>query len=167
MFRILLCLLVMWSLSSCDYYLINPHKHQVGHISESAFFDKSGFKACFEERMFPYYYGRNPSKFSHGKDSLKIYFHQYYDHFGYTNESGYITIQFIINCEGETGRHQVLQVGLDYQEKEFNHQLTDKLLQLTKNLKDWDPISFSDTTYDSFIHLTFKIENGELVEILP
>lgn len=165
--RVLVCLLLMWSLSSCDYYLVNPHHHQVGHISASALLDKSDFKACYEEKMFPYYYGRHPSKFSHGKDSLRNYFLQQYDHQGFTNESGYITIRFIINCEGETGRHQLLQVGLDYQEKEFNEQLTDRLLHLTKDLKDWDALSFSDSTYDSFIHLTFKIENGELVEILP
>ncbi len=165
--RVLLCVLLMWSLTSCDYYLINPHHHQVGHISAGSFLDKSDFKACFEEKMFPSYYGRNPSKFSHGKDSLRNYFHQYYDHQGYTNESGYITIRFVINCKGESGRHQLLQVGLDYQEKEFNKLLTDKLLELTVNLKDWDALSFSDSTYDSFTHLTFKIENGELVEILP
>lgn len=167
MLRTLICLLMILLFTSCDYYIINPHHRQLGHISPSAFGDDSEFKACYEERMFPYYYGKDPSKFSHGKDSLRNYFLKYYDHLGYTNESGYITVRFIINCEGEAGRHQLLQVGLDYQEKEFNAQLTDKLLQLTKNLKDWDPIIFGDSTYDSFIHLTFKIENGELVEILP
>jgi len=155
------------SLSSCDYYLVNAHKDRVGHLESGTGLGPPDFKPCFEELLFPHYYARDSANFRHGKDSLKTYFHSHFQNYGITNESGYITLRFIINCEGDIGNFHVLQTGNDYSEKEFHPQLVSGLMNLTTDLKDWAPYTRGDSTFDSFKHLTFKIENGELVEILP
>lgn len=161
------CMFMILMLCGCDYYLINPHVHQVGHISKK-WFSEDNFKPCFEEKVFPYYRSlRSPARFRPGKDSLKRYFKANYDNRGIINESGYITIRFLINCKGEIGRFEILEVGLDYSKKTFNKIIKNHLLTLTKSLKGWQPIEFSESFFDSFFHLTFKIENGTLVEILP
>lgn len=162
----LLSVLSIFVLYGCDYYLINPHTHQVGYIPQK-WFDSEDFEPCFPEKIFPYNIGRNSARFRPGKDSLRRYFATNYDHKGIINESGYITIRFMINCNGVTGRFEILEVGLDYREKSFNKVLSNHLMELTASLKDWHPLELGEPAYDSFIHITYKIDNGDLVEILP
>jgi len=148
---------------SCDYYVINSHKEHVGANLPK----DDSFKACFEEKIFPYYYGRDNAQFTAGKDSLRTFFKNKYSSGGFENESGYITVRFIINCKGKAGRYEVLKTGTDFRAKDFDPYLEDHLLRLVKELKDWQAIAFHGDNYDSFFHLTFKIQNGQLVEILP
>jgi len=153
-------------LASCDYYVVNPHREIVGQLSESGI-GNPDFEPCFKENIFPYYYSRTPAGFSPGKDSLRTYYLSQYDNKGIVSESGYLTFRFVINCKGDKGWYEIKQLGLDFNEKKFNSILVDQLLALTEDLGSWAPIRFGDTEFDSFIHLTFKISNGELVEILP
>ncbi|NNF21026.1 MAG: hypothetical protein HKN67_03725 [Saprospiraceae bacterium] len=159
--------LMITGLYSCDYHFIDPHRHHISFIDPDKSISDSSFSPCFEEKIFPFYYGSEPSGFRPGKDSLAQYFHQNFDNFGDTSESGFITIRYVINCQGEAGRFILHQLGPDYKKKEFNQKITNRLLELVKNLKDWRPIRFYDDHYDSFIYLSFKIENGELTAILP
>lgn len=151
---------------SCDYQIIDPHDHEVGYIDPSKALDE-GFEACFEEKIFPYYYGRKPARFDFGKDSLKRYFVSQYNDFGDFSQTGYITFRFVINCKGEAGRFVTESVGHDFEKKEFNPKIVDGLYKALSQLKGWQPIQFYDDKYDSYYHITFKIVNGELLEILP
>ena len=154
-------------MGSCDYYIIDPHNEHVGFIDIKDAPKDKNFKACFEENIFPYYYSRSPASFSYGKDSLKKYFHKKYNNFEDVSCSGYVTARFVINCEGEAGRFIVHQVGPDYVQKKLNPKIVNNLLEAVQALEDWKPIQFFDDKYDSFFHLSFKIEGGDLVEILP
>lgn len=151
---------------SCDYYVINSHDTHVGVIKKPHF-DDSDFKACFEEKIFPSYYGSPKASFSNGKDSLRTYFKNEFNNNGFTSESGFITIRFIINCEGRAGRFEILETGTDYKEKKFSPYIPKHLFEITQKLNTWTPLQYHGVAYDSFFHLTFKIENGEIAEILP
>lgn len=155
-----MCLLCI----SCDYYMVNDYKDHVGVIENGA--NEDAFELCYKEKVFPYYYGRQASGFEFGKDSLRQYFRSRYYNQGVTNESGYITIRFNINCKGEAGDYEIHQLGLDFEKKKFNRQIVDQLYDLTRALKSWKPVEFYGDKYDSFIHISFKIENGVLKEIL-
>lgn len=161
---IILCFLSV--LTSCDYYVINPHHEAVGMIEKPFWGDDNDFKLCYEDKVFPYYYGRNPGGFTQSRDTLKTYFLENFDNKGYTNMSGYITVRFIINCNGEIGRFKLLQVGTDFKATKFSTTLTDHILELVSSLKTWRPIAFYDSDFDSYYHITLKITNGDIVEIL-
>jgi len=158
-------ILMIIGTSSCDYYIVNQHKNHVGVIDSS--FGDDGFKACFEEKIFPNYYGYNRTGYKKGKNALIKHIKEGYDNLGYTSDSGYITFRFLVNCKGEAGRHIVETVGEDYKTKSFNDEYLELLLELIKDLKEWTPLSFYGDQYDSFNYISLKIENGELVEILP
>lgn len=166
--RYLFMLIGAVSLGSCDYYIVNPHRHQVGHIDASR--ARDDFELCFEEKLFAHYTAWNRDwiyKYPPGKDSLRLYYNERFDNQGIVNQSGYITVRFIINCKGVAGAFVVESLGLDYEKKSFNSELVQHLLELTKAITLWHPFTHGDSTYDSFTHLTFKIDNGELLEILP
>ncbi len=168
MFRFLLIGLLLILFLSCDYYIVNSYKNGVGYINPRTAIGPKDFSACYEDGILMPYYSRDQrAGFAQDKDSLRRYFASKFDNYGIINESGYITVRFIINCKGEAGRFEIRQVGMDYKKKKFHKNLVEGLLELTQELKDWQPLKRSDMTYDSMFHLTFKIENGELVEILP
>lgn len=164
--RTLLYIFLICTFCSCDYYLINPHKNQVGVIEEGSFWEEDEFELCYKEKIFPGYYGRTNSGFSKSRDTLNNYFNTHFDNNGFTNATGYITVRFIINCKGETGRYEIKEVGPDFKKTKFNKYLTEHILDLVKNLETWTAVRFQGYDYDSFYHITFKLENGELVEIL-
>ena len=154
-------------LQSCDYYIVNDYTDHVGVIQKSFWDKEDDFKVCFSEKIFPCYYGRKPAAFEEGKDMLRKYFYDRYSNKGITNESGYIVVRFIINCKGKAGRFELLQTGFDFKKKKFSPLISEQLLELTKNLEAWKPLEFYGDRYDSFYHLSFKISNGNIKEILP
>ena len=154
-------------LFSCDYYIVKDYQDHVGLIVEPEESGNSDFSPCFQEKIFPYYYGRSGAEYAKGKDVLRNYFREHYKNFGNTHESGFITFRFIINCEGQAGNYEIRQVGLDFKKKSFNKETVDHLFSLVRKLQDWKTVEFFGDKYDCFYHLTFKISNGELLEILP
>ena len=83
------------------------------------------------------------------------------------SESGYITVRFVVNCEGETDRFRVLQIDKSYQPTEFHSELVEDLLSFSKRLTDWLPAEYQGNHYDYYQYLTFKITDGKVVDILP
>jgi len=166
MSKFLLFLFILISISSCDYYFINAHKYHVGVIKDDRIWKDNSFELCYEEKIFPGYYGKEKAGFAKSKDTLINYFNHNYNNNGFTNITGYVTIRFIINCKGEAGRFVIKEVGPDFKNTKFNAYITDHLLELVQELKAWKPIVFNDYPYDSFNHITFKLVNGEIAEIL-
>ena len=78
-----------------------------------------------------------------------------------------MTIRFIVNCQGQTGRFRVQGMSYKYNEKTFNKNLTSQLLSLTKQLDGWIIGENGGKKFDYYQYLTFKIEKGKLIEIMP
>lgn len=140
---------------------------QVGDIDFNLKIDDPGFTLCDEDRVFQYYNfgmgllykGEKIKIIEHFRDGLKIKDQK--------DESGFLTIRFIVNCEGKTGRYRVQGMNNDYKEKAFNEDLTSQLLSLTKQLDGWMIGEYEGKRYDYYQYLTFKIESGKLMEIMP
>ena len=55
----------------------------------------------------------------------------------------------------------------DFEEWSFDKKLVDELLTLTKTLDGWVVGEYEGQVFDYYQYLTFKIENGKLIEIMP
>lgn len=82
-------------------------------------------------------------------------------------ESGLIRVNFIVNCKGETGMFEILELDENYKQKRFNKQISDQILSICKELDEWIPGIVEGQKVDSYKFLTFKIKNSEIVEIFP
>ncbi len=83
--------------------------------------------------------------------------------------NGYISFRFTINCEGTMlNKVQVLQTDTLYKNCQFDKALINELYAFIKTLKQWKiaktktGISFNYKTF-----LTFKVNNGEIINIIP
>lgn len=83
------------------------------------------------------------------------------------NASGYLTFRFVINCEGKTGRFTLEPADLNFQPTQFPEQTVVHLGEITAGLTDWQRGQLKGEPADAYAYLTYKLKDGELVELLP
>ncbi|MCT4664893.1 MAG: hypothetical protein N4A45_06625 [Flavobacteriales bacterium] len=130
---------------------------------------KKGFQVCNQflaKNHLGNYYFSTKAKYSSGLYGIQKIVSQQY-HAPNLKENGLVRIRFVINCIGETGNFEVLELDKDYREKTFNSNIPQQLLSICKKLTSWEPGMASGTSVDSYKFLTFKIKNSEVIEIFP
>lgn len=138
----------------------------VGDITPDPRLDDSTFRACRESNI-PQYYSVK-SGFEGEKPAIERYFKEHFKtDKAWAKENGYLTIRFVVNCNGQTGRFRLLEIDPDYRPKKFPAALSDHLLQLTKQMKGWIPGKSENIPYDYYQYLTFTIAKGEITRIIP
>ena len=149
----------------------NKYENRIAYIDPQNSELSQGFETC-NERIVDYY-NTNPGdstaqvvSYSRGKNGLRKFIMGNYENRDYS-DSGYLNIRFVINCKGETGRYIVHENDLDLNPMSFNPDLKKQLFELTKQLKKWNPVVFRAQPQDSYAYISYRIKNGEIIEILP
>lgn len=124
-----------------------------------------GFEVCDTNYIIQYY---NPERatYSKGKNGLRKFILSNYENRNYS-DSGYLNIRFIINCKGEAGCYVIHENDLNLTPKTFNEDLKQQLFLLTTQLKKWNPNFTYEKHRDSYMYISYRIENGEITEIIP
>jgi hypothetical protein len=140
-------------------------------ISPLLFSQEKGtsFTLCDSISVRPYYYPK--LTYQGGFWEIKQHFNSTYptDEFkALKNNSGIITVQFKVNCNGEIGDFKIQQCDLNYQLITLNKKITSYFLTKTKLLKNWIPAKDEDgNTVNSHKFFSFRLKDGVLLEILP
>ncbi|WP_300025483.1 hypothetical protein [uncultured Maribacter sp.] len=141
--------------------------NDLGEIPFDEEFDDINFKLCHEDITFPFNYGGIGLVYEGEKKQLVKTFTDNYQSSEIKGQNGFITIRFIINCEGKTGRFRVTEMDFNLKPKKFDKTISGKILDITKNLSGWKPHEQNGRTFDYQQYLTFKLNDGELTDILP
>jgi len=156
--------LICLSLMSCEDKTDYPN--HVGNLSKDSSLDIRNFKPCNEGQIHQYYnFGENIQYKGEKRAIINTFKTVFKNHNKQTN--GYITIRFIVNCMGESGRFRVKTLDRDYKPVELDKTLVDDLLRITKGLDGWKPAIREEMYFDYYQYLTFKITNGQIESILP
>lgn len=83
------------------------------------------------------------------------------------NQSGFITIRFLVNCNGMAGMYRVHSSDLSLREFKFDKKIVSQLLSATKKLQDWEIAEYNGIRYDYYQYLTFKFIEGKIIDITP
>jgi hypothetical protein len=168
MWRILLIIFILTTIYSCRQKLENKANYpkHVGDIAFDEKIDDPNFKVCDEYRIAQYFNFHEGIRYKGEKVKINEHFKEGFKEEESIHDNGYVTIQFIVNCEGKTGMFRVQGMDFDCKEKEFDKTLTDQLLILTKKLDGWI-VDYKENTFDYHQYLAFKLENGKLTEIMP
>jgi hypothetical protein len=147
------------------------YPRMIGDIAFDEKIDSTEFKLCNNDSLVVQYYAF--TKIVGGKTYLdekyeveKI-FEKNYNHKIVKKESGNIRIRFLVNCKGVSGRYRIIGMDKNYKEKHFDTSITNQLLSITQRLVKWKPFIKNNIQRDYYQYLIFKIEKGELIEILP
>jgi len=142
-------------------------KHKrLDHIAVDPFeVNDSAFWVC-QEYIDPYY--ATGLEYEGGTRQLKKEIWSKFKQQQYGSKNGYITIRFVINCAGKTGRFEIEQTDFNFEPIRFDKYLVKHLFLLTQSLNKWKiGKDKKGNLKDSRKFLTYKIENGELKKILP
>lgn len=140
---------------------------QVGDIPFDAKKDDPNFKLCDATRVLQYYNFGKGLQYKGEKPAINEYFKNGFKPNKKIKDSGLITIRFIVNCKGEPGRFRIQEMSEDYAPEVFSKDLTSQLLSLVKKMDGWVIGTYEGIAYDYYQYLTFKIQDGQLMEILP
>jgi len=140
------------------------YTERTAYIDANTSLLSEGFQTC-SDYIFDYYNPERPT-YNTGKNGLRTFILENYKNNGYT-DSGYLNIRFVINCEGETGRYVMHENDLNLVPKKFDPKLREQLFKLTSSLDKWNPNVISGNKVDSYMYLSYRIENGEITEIIP
>lgn len=164
---LLILLLPLFTNCQTEKNVVSKYPANVGDITFDEKLDDPQFKRCLDERYSFQYY--NDSKgLQYKGEKIEIERKLEAIHLkSNPNSNGYITIRFVVNCEGQTGMFRVQQMNENYEEIAFDNKLTNQLLDFTKKLEGWIPKEYQGKKLDYYQYLTFKIENGKVSEILP
>lgn len=142
---------------------------RIGYIHpDSALFGAGSFQPCGDSRqILDYYNGTPDAGYTGGKRALWAAINPQVDPAALRRESGYLTFRFVVNCKGEAGWFVLEQAGLDYRKKVFDQQTIRHLSGIVAGLKAWHPTVFRGKPQDAYCYLTFKLKDGEIVDLLP
>ncbi|CAI9679606.1 hypothetical protein EAVVTKC53_01055 [Elizabethkingia anophelis] len=144
------------------------YPEQVGNIKFDPKIDDINFKICNSESIFQYY---NFSKgFQYKGEKFEIL--KKWEEIKSLNVekkglTGYITIRFLVNCEGNTGLFRVQQMDENYKPISFDNGIKELLLNFVKSLNGWIIAIDNNVKVNYYQYLTFLIKDGIVKEILP
>ena len=146
--------------------LVDTFPPNTGDIAFNATLDDPSFTVCNPQIVLQYY--NTASYYKEHKREIEHYFKSNY-HPGTEREdqSGYLTIRFIINCSGQTGRFRMYELDTGYKPFTFHSAISDQLMKLTKNLQGWQPATYKGKIYDSYQYITFRLKKGAIECISP
>jgi len=158
--------IVLAQTSELTYKGIDSFPLNTGDIAYNAALDDSTFIICNPKVVFQYY--NTGSYYRQHKREIEHYFKsRYHPTIQSAGQTGYLTIRFIINCSGRTGRFRMYELDAYYKPYQFDAAISSQLLKLTKELQGWQPALYKNTIYDSYQYVTFKLKKGAIECVLP
>lgn len=142
--------------------------HRVGYIDTLLTLDDHTlFDPCFHPAKINDYYNDQRAEFIGGKGRLRSILKENLDSEKLGGESGYLTYRFVVNCNGEAGWFVTEEAGLDYEKKQFSEDCRLYLYEILKAEKEWKNLVIGTEPRDAYTYITFKIKNGDIIELLP
>lgn len=126
-----------------NFELCNPKSYPVGFYSSAAPRIYKGSKRSFLKRF---------------KAQYKI---------TDTTSSGYLNLRFNINCKGQTGNLVVEELNSDLVKVDLDDKIVKDLIEFALQKENWHTYKEATSSDDYYMYLIFKIESGNVTEIIP
>jgi hypothetical protein len=163
-----MAILILYSCGKTQDQLVEVvYARIVGETKFDPTQDDPAFKPCNEQRVAQYYNFGNGFQYKGEKSEINKIFKENFKHTEQQGETGYVTIRFMVNCKGQSGWFRIQEMDVDYNPKIFSKTSVDALLKITKGLDGWVVGEMDNESFDYYQYLTFKMENGVLIEIMP
>ena len=144
-----------------------PLRH-VGDILEDSELDTTNFQPCHEDLTFQYYNFGNGIQYQGEKAAIVEIFNNEFIANPANQDNGYVTIRFIVNCKGESGRFRVIELDNNYNKTTLSLDIVNQIADIVRRLDGWKIGEFDNgKVYDYYQYLTFKISNGQITDIMP
>ena len=83
------------------------------------------------------------------------------------NQSGFLTIRFIVNCKSETCCFHFYEMNEKYEERSFDESVKTQLTAFVKQLGGWKQVEDKGNFTNYRYYLNFVIKNGIFQSVSP
>lgn len=125
-------------LFSCNNSKESKYQHYVGYINQEKAIINSAF-LCDKENIEYTHHGAAPLAYKGSKKNFKKKILAKYNNHLY-KDSGYISFRFLVNCNGNAGWFEVVEMNLDLEEVNLDDNMVNELLNLTSEKENWNKI---------------------------
>ncbi|MDN3690814.1 hypothetical protein QWZ06_00265 [Chryseobacterium tructae] len=149
---------------------MSKYPDTVGDIAFNDKLDEAGFKKCgaLKDKPFSFQYYNVSQQFDYKGEKIVIEEKLKKENISSEKQlNGYITVRFLVNCEGKAGLFRLKHLDSDLKDVSLDEALENKLLRFTKSLNGWMPKEIEGLKVDYYQYLTYKIEDGKVSEVLP
>ncbi|MBQ0735284.1 hypothetical protein [Aquimarina celericrescens] len=137
----------------------------VGKIDLNKATRTTEFSLCKDEnKPHGFYSSSAPHIYKKNKLEFREFIVQHYQNRN-RNDNGYLNLRFHINCRGETGNLIINELNADLEPSNLSATLVEQLVDLSMRNENWRTADHPTINY--YMYLIFKIENGNVTEILP
>jgi len=148
-------------------YQIDSEKYtnNVGYIDPSnTVRPNEEFELCGNGRLLGSYHSAAPKIYKGTKLQFREFILSNFDNKGLSG-SGMLNLRFHVNCNGQIGNLEINELNSDFEKSSLSQELVDQVIQLISRPANWE--TFAGEDYNYYMYLNFKIENGEITEIIP
>lgn len=85
----------------------------------------------------------------------------------YLSYSGYVMVRFVVTCKDEAGMFRTEACDDSFREIDCPDILRNDLIAIVKKLSGWKHAVYQQKDYDAYMCLTFKMNQGNIQQILP
>ncbi|HET8804386.1 MAG TPA: hypothetical protein VFM72_07395 [Aequorivita sp.] len=142
------------------------YPNYIGYIDQSSALMNDTYSLCGKGEIYKIHHGAPFDAYEGNKRTFTENVLKKYKNEGYT-DSGYVNFRFLVNCEGNAGWFEIIQINQDYEEVSLNTQMVDQLLKITSDPSHWAIYTSEGIPKNYYHYVSYKIENGEITAILP
>jgi hypothetical protein len=147
---------------------INKEKfpHYIGYIDQEKALLNDVYELCDDGDIYKTHHGAPDDAFEVSKKRFRDILLSEYKNENYT-DSGYLNFRFLVNCKGNAGWFEIVEMNLDLEESDLNDKMVNQLFKLTSDSKHWKIFTHDDIPRNYYMYISYRIEHGEIIEILP
>jgi len=144
-----------------------PYKHYIGYIDQDKALLNDKYELCNKGRLVHTYSSASLDAYAGSKKHFRDAVNTTFNNKTNYTDSGYLNFRFLVNCEGNAGWFEIIEMNLDLKETPLNKNMVDDLFKFTSNSKHWDIVSYNEKPYNYYMYISYRIENGKVTEIIP
>lgn len=157
--------IILFGVLSCNSQTkkIEDYLNHIGDTNFNSKIDDPNFKFCDSTKI---YHSRSRISYKNGSKGLQNELIDGYNfQYSFKNFTGYFFIRLAVNCKNETGRFRWEIVDENHAKTNCPEKLESHIIQLIKNLKNWNGVIHNDKKYDGYTFFIIKFKNGKIVDL--
>lgn len=144
------------------------YPRMIGDIEFDPRLDDSLFQLCHSDSSLVQYYAFGEKTYGEEKIAIERLINEKYNQDITPNETGLLRVRFVVNCKGETGRFRLLGMNPNYTPRDFDPSITNQIIDIIQSLDQWKVFKNNrGREIEYYQYLIFKIESGEIKELMP
>ena len=137
---------------------------RIGYIPVPKKLDLDSIRMDMYNGLYGYFSSAAPKIYNGSKYQFRKNITESFNSSKYS-DNGYLTLRFYINSQSKVFLNETIEMDLDLNTTELNDSMVQELEELSFREENWKPYGHENHNY--YMHLTYRIENGKITEIIP